>query len=104
MLPALVPVTVAAVRRATLSSPSQAPHHACTTSRPKHVRSQHAFTVRLVPATMEARGAASGFAMLVLAALGITGAWGPICSWPKLLLSGRARAPGYGFFNSFAGW
>ena len=61
-------------------------------------------TVRLVPATMEARGAASGFAMLVLAALGITGAWGPICSWPKLLLSGRARAPGYGFFNSFAGW
>ena len=53
---------------------------------------------------MTGRGAASGYAMLVLAALGITGAWGPLSSWPALLLKGRSRAPGYAFFNSFAGW
>ena len=53
---------------------------------------------------MAANGAARGYALLVLAALGITGAWGPIGSWPALLLKGRSRAPGYAFYNSFAGW
>ena len=59
---------------------------------------------RLVPVAMAANGAACGYALLVLAALGITGAWGPIGSWPALLLKGRSRAPGYAFYNSFAGW
>ena len=60
--------------------------------------------IRLVPVAMAARGAASGYGLLVLAAMGIVGSWGPITSWPALLLSGRSRAPGYAFFNSFAGW
>jgi hypothetical protein len=48
--------------------------------------------------------AGSAYALLVLAALGITGSWGPLTSWPALLLCGRAKAPGFGFFNAFASW
>jgi len=51
-----------------------------------------------------AHGAASAYALLVLAALGITGSWGPLTSWPALLLCGRAKAPGFGFFYAFASW
>ena len=50
------------------------------------------------------RGAVATFAALVAAALGITGSWGPLNSWPALLLRGRAKAPGFGFVNAFASW